>query len=160
MALRALAVALAIAASPAAADRGKPPAKFFWALAKIDGFRLDSRDADWTPRPLCSFEKHKTGCALIEKSWRARTVKIGTRGRGAVAQELWLARYDTPIQVEQAARSFATEFNDGPFAKHPFKMHACGDYLLMIEGRHRSPTPLKELSRSIGKALGKRCKSL
>lgn len=161
MALRSgLALAALLIASTAAADKSAPPAAFSKALARLDGFRLDSRDRGWIAKPACAFEKHKTGCALIEKSWRVRTVKLGTSGRDVVVQELWLLRYDTGVQVEQAARSFHTEFNAGPFAKHPFKMLACGDYLMMVEGRHRSPTPLAELSRSLAKAMGKRCKAI
>lgn len=162
MALRAAAAALVIgaAAAVAAQPADKPPAKFSKALARLDGFRLDSRDKDWTPHPACRFsERRPPACTLIETSWRVRTVKRGTRGRDAVVQELWLWRYDTAVQADQAIRSLANDFNAGPFAKHPFKVHQCGEFLIIAEGRHRFPTPLAELSRAVGKALGKRCES-
>lgn len=153
------AVALLATATAAEAGPGDPPAHFAKALDKLDGYRLDSRDKGWTTRPMCDSksDRLRTACVLLKKSWQVRTVKTGTSGRDAVVQSLWLLRYEAPTQAEQALRSFAGDFNDGPFAKHPFTMHLCGAYIVAVESRFRFPAWQKELARTTRAALGKRC---
>lgn len=156
MALKAVIIATLLAAVVKPAPR--PPARFVAMLGKLDGFRLDSRDQGWTPQAACrGYDRQRTACALIEQSWRVRTVKLGTSGRHVVVQELWLWRYDTGAEAERATRSLARDFNAGPFAKHPFKVHRCREYLVITVSRHRFPTPHAELHRAVGKALGKQC---